>query len=176
MTSNVRQHVHVACPAAEAKRYLEAHFDERGANRGVMRLSFSVPLVPGAGEVVGVRRVVTASIEPLTKKGDGSLEAMRVRWEPDGGPFPSFEGTLEAEREERYDSLRLSLSGAYEPPFGVAGTAFDTVLGKRIAATTAHRLLLELAERIEQDYLRCEQLKRIGQEADRALRSMVRAR
>ena len=73
-----------------------------------------------------------------------------VAWAPEEpGPFPLFAGELQVENAEDYDAFWLVLRGAYEPPLGLVGAAFDYIVGSRIAATCARNLLTEIAESIE---------------------------
>ena len=68
------------------------------------------------------------------------------------GPFPLFAGELQVENAEDYDAFWLVLDGSYEPPFGIAGAAFDRIVGVRIATICARNLLAHIAETIESHY------------------------
>jgi hypothetical protein len=71
-------------------------------------------------------------------------EVMEIRLQPhDGGPYPIFKGILSAE-ESGGNFCRLDLDGAYEPPLGLAGAAFDAVVGHHIAVAAARTLLDEI--------------------------------
>ena len=48
-------------------------------------------------------------------------------------------------------ATRLDLSGSYEPPFGVAGSVIDSVLGHRVAESLVHQFIRDIAV-----YLRTE--------------------
>jgi uncharacterized membrane protein len=43
----------------------------------------------------------------------------------------------------------LEIEGNYEPPGGVAGAAFDAILGHRIAAESIHDLLVRFQSAFE---------------------------
>jgi hypothetical protein len=67
-----------------------------------------------------------------------------VSWAPkDGGPYPSFAGTLSV-AEDATGWSRIEIDGTYSPPFGIAGAAFDAAVGHRIAQGTVTELLAEL--------------------------------
>jgi hypothetical protein len=79
-----------------------------------------------------------------------SLEARwNVEWKPsDGGPYPEFAGELSIENDD-YKTFWLVLAGTYEPPFGIVGTAFDLLIGNRIASESARELLARIASSME---------------------------
>jgi hypothetical protein len=74
---------------------------------------------------------------------------MSVAVQPhEGGLYPTFRGTLSVE-EEAGNFCRLDLDGAYTPPLGLAGAAFDAMLGHRIAVEIARAFLDEIRIGIE---------------------------
>ena len=88
-------------------------------------------------------------------------EPWKVHWTPkDGGPYPDFDGELTVRADEEYDTCVLELRGNYRPPGGVAGKAFDAIVGSRIASATAHELLNSIAREVQQRYERQEAAKR----------------
>ena len=79
-----------------------------------------------------------------TKPGYPGYRLFDVSWKPkDGGPFPTFSGTLSV-AEDAVGWSRLEIDGTYRPPFGIAGAAFDAVVGGRIAQAAAVELLAEI--------------------------------
>ncbi len=58
-----------------------------------------------------------------------------------GIPTPGFTGTLTLSAGEDYSETELELDGRYDPPGGVAGRAFDELVGRRIAHATLSALL-----------------------------------
>jgi len=67
-----------------------------------------------------------------------------VAWAPkDGGPYPTFHGTLSV-ADEGPGWSRLEIDGTYAPPFGPIGAVFDAAVGRRIAQATLRELLAEL--------------------------------
>ncbi len=76
---------------------------------------------------------------------------MNVTWAPKGGgPYPSFAGTLTFEPAAA--QTNLALDGNYEPPGGVAGKAFDAIVGRRIAAAGVRALLEAMKVDLEAEY------------------------
>jgi hypothetical protein len=76
-----------------------------------------------------------------------------LQWTPEpGGIYPSFEGRLSAYSDGKDDSTTLELTGEYTPPLGVAGAAFDSILGRRLTADTAHDVLANVAAQMRVRY------------------------
>jgi hypothetical protein len=69
---------------------------------------------------------------------DESGPCYRVSWHPvPEGPYPRFTGTMRLASDERDPRATvLEVAGAYRPPLGALGAAFDIVIGRRIAAAT----------------------------------------
>ncbi len=85
-------------------------------------------------------------------------------WKPHGGgPYPAFSGTLTVRSDEDYTGCILDLAGAYEPPMGAVGAAFDVVVGSRLAAGSAAELLRTLGERLKSRYRENEESKKAAQ-------------
>ena len=152
--TTLRERLYTSCPFGKAPAFLNYYLDQLARNSGtegaVIRLE--VPLSTfGVPSNVNVGRDVIAQFA----QPDGTYGRQRtaVTWKPeDGGPFPTFNGFLSVEQDERYGSSSLLLEGTYEPPFGVAGKAFDAVLGRRIATATAHELLHALRQELEDSW------------------------
>jgi hypothetical protein len=77
---------------------------------------------------------------------------IQLEWESAGRPrlFPFMRAGLSV-YPLTATATRLDLSGNYEPPFGVAGSVIDSVLGHRIAEASVHRFIRDIAV-----YLRTE--------------------
>lgn len=86
-------------------------------------------------------------------------EPWSLHWHPQGGPYPDFDGQLTVRADEDYSSCALELRGTYEPPGGIAGAAFDAIVGSRIATATARELLTAIGRDIEARYDREEAAK-----------------
>jgi len=141
------------CPFSVAHDYAEDFF--RDAEREV-EVNARVPLrdfVVGFG---GVRRPVKLvfGLHPDDTETGRIHDAMLLEWRAGTRVFPQFHGTLRL-RIETVDSTRLTLEGAYRPPLGLAGRAFDLLIGRRIARATMTDLIDRIAhalERREADY------------------------
>jgi len=105
VSSRIRERAYVACPSAQAKHHLAEFFSEHSAPDGVIRLTLRVPLAEPDG--VALEREVIATITPA--KPGAAIDALLVTWTPTAGPYPSFEGTLRALEDERYESFVLEL-------------------------------------------------------------------
>ena len=75
-------------------------------------------------------------------------DAMLVEWTAGTRLFPDFHGTLRL-RIASVEATRLTLEGAYRPPFGPAGLVFDRLIGRRIARSTMAELLERLSVAME---------------------------
>jgi hypothetical protein len=143
--SEIHESITAAVPferiPALAERYLASVRTETG--------DAIVPLRLKVGDLT-VEREVRMKIAS-TRRYPG-YEIMEVRWEAvGGGPYPVFTGMLCAE-QETISHCRLDLDGGYDPPGGIAGAAFDAVLGHRIAEETARVLLVHLKEAFEKSH------------------------
>jgi hypothetical protein len=133
----------VNAPLGSAKRlllhYLSGHPGPDGAARITLR----------AG---GLERAAVVTLTPAHRPQDMEPR-FAVHWEAEaGGPYPAFNGTLAVGGAEDYDAFSLDLDGDYEPPLGVAGKAFDMVVGHRIADATVRELLVEIQRAIEAQF------------------------
>jgi hypothetical protein len=129
---NIREFTTVACPFDEVPDRLYAHFDGTDA---------VLPLRLRFGDL-RVERDVNFHLQ--TKPAYPGYRLLDVSWTPkDGGPYPSFSGTLSV-AEDGAGWSRIEIDGSYRPPFGIAGAAFDAAVGQRIAQATASELLAEL--------------------------------
>jgi uncharacterized membrane protein len=96
---------------------------------------------------VMVEREVMLKMVPV--KTDPRAAVLDIRWRPVSGPYPSFKGQLLARRGDAH-SCRLEIDGEYVPPGGIAGAAFDAVLGRRIAEEGVLDLLERFRKAFEQ--------------------------
>lgn len=150
---------YLACPYDRARRELEETLQELATTgRPVMqRLRVPLPSADGGGPSLEKDAIVTYGVGQDPLHFD---QPWTVRWTPaDGGPFPEFDGTLTVRADEDYTTCALELRGTYEPPLGIPGAMFDSVLGSRIASATAREFLKEIGTRIEDRYHREEAAK-----------------
>jgi hypothetical protein len=147
MTSLLQRYL-LRCPYRRAREYLRASLNaiaETGETR-VIRLRAPISHTGGALEKdVYVR--FGHGVDPLHFD-----EPWTVHWSAASGAYPEFDGTLTVRADEDYDTSVLELSGNYTPPFGVAGAAFDALLGSRIASSTAREFLRAMADDMEASY------------------------
>lgn len=144
--SEIHEFVSVDCPFDRLPRAVEAllrTYPSKGAHEYV------VPLTAKVGDLVAERDAVITLTQTREYPG---YKIMEIAWHAAGGGlYPVFQGTLSA-GEEGVQYCRLDLDGAYDPPLGLAGAAFDAVLGHRIAEATARQLLALLKTGCERAY------------------------
>ena len=165
--SDLHQRIFVNCPAHAAKDYIARYFDsKRSAGHrdpsDPIRLALRAPVnLPALQTEIVLQRDVVATVAPLDDAG-GTLARMSVELGAGRGRTVSrFRGTLVASNDEGYESFSLVLDGAYEPPMGASGAAFDAALGHRIAIATARNLLSEVRDGIEKAYAASEYSKQL---------------
>ena len=130
--STIREFTTVACPFDDVPDRLHAHFAGGTA---------VLPLRVKFGDLKIERDV---EFHLASKPAYPGYKLLDVSWAPkDGGPYPTFNGTLSV-AEDAPGWSRLEIDGTYSPPFGIAGAAFDAAIGHRIAQGTATELLAEL--------------------------------
>ena len=145
------QRYYLNCPYQRARASLEVALRDVAHSGQPQLLRLRVPVSAGSG-ASGIEKdvIVTfgSAIDPLHFD-----QPWHVKWTPHGGgPYPDFEGTLTVRADDDYCSCVLELQGNYEPPFGVAGAAFDAVVGSRIASATAREFLRTVSRDIEEQY------------------------
>lgn len=113
-------------------------------DRALNAVGHKLPLTVPIGDL---RLEKDVEIHLTPKPGYPGYQLLDVQWDPEGGPYPSFHGTLSI-GDEGGGWSRVELDGEYRPPFGMVGAMFDATLGRRIAEATALQLLLELKRRI----------------------------
>jgi hypothetical protein len=133
---------------------LAAFFKEHGNPDGdVAKLDLRVAAaVPGLPAPVSLSHPVVATLQYEAHPAD-MKPRFHVQWVPLGDqPLPAFAGALTVDSDEDYGSFFLVLDGRYEPPLGLAGQAFDAVVGHRIAESTADDLLARIRDYVEAAY------------------------
>jgi hypothetical protein len=119
------------CPFNDVPDRLYAHFD---GDHGTIPLRVSV---------ADLRVERDVDIHFSARPEYPGYRMLNVEWKPkDGGPYPAFAGSLSI-ADEGLGWSRIELAGKYDPPFGLAGAAFDAIAGHRIAQATAAELLAE---------------------------------
>lgn len=129
----------VACPFSAA-----VELAERAANR-VSSLYLS-PFPP-----LGERATFAVASIPDSTDETRKHDALLIAWRPQTRRmFPNFHGVITVRPES--SGVMLQLSGAYNPPYAIAGKAFDLLAGRSIAKRTMVHLLDELAAGIQTEY------------------------
>jgi hypothetical protein len=159
--SHIAEHVLIDAPPAQAASRIRHFLRERGNSDGdTAKLHLHLRLNDASSAVpMSLERTIIATFQPLRRAGDMSPR-YGVQWAPEvAGPFPLFSGELFVQGTDDYASFSLCLDGAYAPPLGIVGGAFDQVVGKRIARATLRDLLEQMRESIELAYRNDESKK-----------------
>lgn len=154
--SEIHEHRFLNCPFNRAREILAEALANAAEARTGRTLHLTLP-IPGGK--------ITKDVVVEVKRGTDPThfdEPWLLHWDPVGGIYPSFDGTLTVQAEENYRTSRLVLAGSYAPPGGVAGAAFDAVVGSRVAAATATELLRKVGDALEQRYQTEEKAKTAG--------------
>jgi hypothetical protein len=137
--------------------------DNGSANGSLLHTPFGFCLTAHPSDAtLGIQHEVTLSL--VISSRISTLEARwNVEWKSsDGGPYPEFAGNLVLENDD-YKTFWLVLEGTYEPPFGIVGSAFDLLIGNRIASQSARELLARIASSMEAGFQTDEAEKRHAQ-------------
>jgi hypothetical protein len=159
MTSIVEK-IYAECALHQAPGYLERFFaTQMQDSEGKIVLALRAPLKI-AGFKTGLEKSVTFVVS-AARTGADMIPRIALRWEPvDGGPFPTFEGTLSLEADADYEGCAIVLRGSYDPPLGVAGRTFDAAVGRQFARATARELIERIRDFIEAAYQETEREKK----------------
>jgi len=159
--SSIQERVYIEAPYSQAADAFERRLGlGRGASRGKCVLTLALP-VPEGPEIA---RVVTATSERIANAANYTSR-YAISWPagttPHGIPTPGFEGIVALSAGEDYSETTIQLDGRYDPPGGVAGRAFDGVVGRRIAHATLGALLSGVGEELRAAHERIEAEKSI---------------
>lgn len=139
----------VAAPAAFTLAFLRSYFEGRSSDVAADSLRLRVPMRETMG---GLALETAVDTDVRYVPGHGAPDVLGIDWTPQGThALPPFNGAL-ATVSAGSDRCRLTLSGAYAPPGGVAGKAFDALVGNRIARASLVDLLHRLGSLAEHDY------------------------
>ena len=141
--------VPVRAPCGFMLAYVRTYFQERAHGIDVSELRLHVPLHNLAGGL-SVDKPVHVELRYLPNRG--AHDGLAISWIPaETAAFPRFQGVFEARKLHDVD-CQLALNGSYIAPGGIAGAAFDAVLGHRIARATIESFLHQLGTAAEADY------------------------
>lgn len=147
--SDLRETIEVLCPPFyvmhHAERFFTVHRRDHTPGTLTLRVDLSSLKLPGTSEA---RHDVHVTHERVDEDGRRTL---RLSWDPQDQTVPQFSGTLSSSEKDP-GTATLLLEGTYKPPMGMAGAAFDLVVGRKIAAATARALLGDIKAFIESDY------------------------
>ncbi len=157
--SIVKERVYVAAPYTQAREAFERRLGLTAASkRGECTLMLAFPV----GEGHEIARAVTATTQ-RQREGANYISHYLISWDAgrtaNGLPTPAFAGSLTLSAGEDYGETVLQLDGAYDPPGGPAGRAFDELLGRRVAHATMHELLNGVGEVLRETHARIEAAK-----------------
>ncbi len=144
----LRDTIQMDVPLGEAQSRIDAYFDSLRGAGGVANLRLPIK---GAGAALGLSLEREASIEARKTRDDDNLnDVVRVSWKTEGSPlFPEFNGVLVVWGEADPHRSFVEIDGEYTPPLGMAGEAFDELVGARIAKATAREFLNDLKRTVE---------------------------
>ncbi len=156
--SAVKERIYVDAPYTQACDAFERRIGlAAGAKQGTCSLVLAFPLSEGHE----VARSVTARTE--RQPAANYLSRYSIGWDAGltarGLPTPSFAGTLTLSAGEDYGETVLQLDGAYDPPGGPVGRAFDELMGRRIAHGTLAALLGGVGDMLREAHDRIEAAK-----------------
>ena len=144
--TNLHERYVVPCPYVRAREYLAQMLEPAAVGNRTQRVTLHAPVAHVPAEFqkdVLVR--YAAGTDPMHFD-----QPWRISWAPaGGGAYPTFAGELTVRADEDYGTAILELDGAYTPPLGAAGRAFDSAVGHRIASATAQSLLQSIAEEMK---------------------------
>lgn len=147
--THVYERIFLKCPYVRAREYLRESLEPAAESTSPQVLPLAAPLtfVPGALE---------KNVLVRYERGRDPMhfdEPWHVFWTPEGGgPYPDFSGEITVRADESYNGAVLELHGDYAPPLGAVGKAFDMVIGAKIAASTARKLLGRIGGAMEERY------------------------
>jgi hypothetical protein len=134
-------------PVAAARKALREYVQRHCRPDGSVALSLRVPLFPSFTTRLALIHDVPVSFWQ-GREEDNLDDVLLIEWTPKGwSPYPAFSGTVHVYPEADPQSARLEIDGAYEPPGGLAGRAFDALIGARMALVS----LTDLVERLAKD-------------------------
>ena len=147
--SNLKESIDVECPTFyamhHAERFFTVHRRDHQPGMLTLRVDLSSLKVPGSSQA---RHDVHVKHELVEEQGKSKLA---LSWDPEDQTVPRFTGTLTSSEKET-GKTTLTLDGTYTPPLGVAGAAFDLIVGRKIAAATARALLEDVKQFVESDF------------------------
>lgn len=153
MSKTIRVYDYVNHPYSEVREQLISGSPNifRDATRSAAGRAKSVASelrVSFAGVEVGadISISVTHITEHKPSVVSGQVTQINLEWEASKLPrlFPFMKASLSIYALTATET-QLDLSGNYEPPFGLLGSAIDGVIGHRIAEASVHQFIADLS-------------------------------
>ncbi|HYW53798.1 MAG TPA: hypothetical protein VFF00_06015 [Candidatus Elarobacter sp.] len=160
--SVVRERVYVEAPYTQAVGVFERRLGlAPGEQHGTCLLTLALPVAEGRD----IARPVTARTERLAGAANYSSR-YAIAWDAGrtarGIPTPGFTGTLALGAGEDYSETAIQLEGTYDPPGGIAGRAFDELIGRRFAHATLSALIGGVGDELRTAHQQMESRKQGG--------------
>jgi len=129
------------------QRYIDSLPAGHSKNAKTIRLS--APMGKGKDGLT-ITKEADAHVVPI-REPDGLVHSIALDWAPvEGKAFPQFLGFLVTEPVTgKINRSTITIEGCYDPPLGVVGDAFDTIIGNKIAAATLRDLLENIRNALE---------------------------
>lgn len=106
---------------------------------------------------LNISKDIQIKVGEISESSSGSAELARVTrvpltWQAHESPglFPAMQAELKV-YPLSFTETQVELSGQYDPPMGVLGSAVDAVVGHRLAEASVHRFVRAIVERLRQD-------------------------
>jgi len=106
---------------------------------------------------LNVSKDIAIEIGEISESSSGNSELARMtrvplRWQARDTPglFPAMQAELKI-YPLSFTETQVELSGHYDPPMGVLGSAVDAMVGHRLAEASVHRFVRAIVERLRQD-------------------------
>lgn len=150
MTSHVHAERRVDCPFSVTADYALKHLREFEAApiEATVRLPLGGLRVPFL--LLRHRVRLRVGIQRDTTDSSRRHDALRLVWWSESGWIPNLSGILRF-RIVSHRETQLLFDGAYTPPLGMIGAAFDRLLGRHLAKATAGDLLARIGSALETD-------------------------
>jgi hypothetical protein len=157
--SSVHERVFIDAPFVQAVGAFERRLGfAKGSDDGRCTLTLVAPISDKRELARDVAATATRVAAP-----SNFTATYRIGWPPGaaarGIPTPGFEGTITLRSGETYEECELRLDGAYDPPEGLVGVMFDTIIGQRLAHATLGALLEGMRADLRADHERTEAQK-----------------
>ena len=127
-----------------------AMFSDEGPTAAPRRHTAVLRVALGGGASVQQEVAVRLGVTTATAAG----LVLPVRWDPTGRRrlLPSFEGELELSHAR--EGARVSLTGRYTVPPGIAGKLTERLIGRSLAQHSLDEFVQRLAKRVEAEVTR----------------------